>query len=699
MNALGRISTVLSWALALIIGVGSALLPAGAADAPEVLKIGEDPRVEDLGSPVATMYVTAPFLFRSPRENELHLCALLNTMNRLESIKDPPTQFYDLNLATGKAALTTIIRGRSGYGRAALHSNGRLYIGTGRPSGLAEYDPATHKVRDLGSLSDNFHDEVGTVAEGNDGAIYAGMRGARAARYDPKTDKLELFGSLDAATQSCVSIGADGRYVYCGVGPRPWCLVICDRTTGDRTTHFRPDKGVKSPVGHVVRATDGSLYYVRRGAATCLLRDGKPVTLEAPPKFEKKRPGGLYTFAEAAKELGVQIDATQMFPTGWNGGEITVRWRKVGDDAWRSSTLGGAAVRDNTVAMLTALPDGRLFGRTSLYVPKMIADTRKPGTVGALTVFGPYFIFDPQSGKSTRLGRTPWRTRAMLATGDAVYIHGSWDLIVFDPTRPWTFSVHTPVSENTNPRALAIKAPSSLRGDYLVRAADGLLYIAAWRRGRTGGGQLAWFNPKTDTFGSLGSPFERHMPTDICTLNNGALVVVSTEGVDKGSRGRVFVYDTGKREVGAPHEPLPDSSTSGKLMAAGPDHIIGLVPRRHTDEEGNVSWDCVIYKLNVRAGDVLFTRTCPGKAFTGMTEFDLRPYAQRLAMGPDGCGWLFIDRTLCRIHPDNGRVEKIMECDFAGRMFFVGRDLYLYNGGRLFFGRFAGIKRIRNLFE
>ena len=66
-------------------------------------------------------------------------------------------------------------------------------------------------------------------------------------------------------------------------------------------------------------------------------------------------------------------------------------------------------------------------------------------------------------------------------------------------------------------------------------------------------------------------------------------------------------------------------------------------------------------------------------------------------MDADGCSWLFIDRTLSRIHPEDGRLEKIMDCDSAGRTLFVGNGLYLYDGGRLFFEEFAGIKRMRNV--
>jgi hypothetical protein len=33
-----------------------------------------------------------------------------------------------------------------------------------------------------------------------------------------------------------------------------------------------------------------------------------------------------------------------------------------------------------------------------------------------------------------------------------------------------------------------------------------------------------------------------------------------------------------------------------------------------------------------------------------------------------------------------------------GRMVFSGDDLYIYNGGRQYFGGFAGILRLRNVF-
>ena len=44
-----------------------------------------------------------------------------------------------------------------------------------------------------------------------------------------------------------------------------------------------------------------------------------------------------------------------------------------------------------------------------------------------------------------------------------------------------------------------------------------------------------------------------------------------------------------------------------------------------------------------------------------------------------------------------GTVERIMKMKQCGRMFFLGNDLYIYNGGREYFNGFAGIQRIQNV--
>ncbi|MFQ5810039.1 MAG: hypothetical protein ACE5JM_10510 [Armatimonadota bacterium] len=67
--------------------------------------------------------------------------------------------------------------------------------------------------------------------------------------------------------------------------------------------------------------------------------------------------------------------------------------------------------------------------------------------------------------------------------------------------------------------------------------------------------------------------------------------------------------------------------------------------------------------------------------------------------GPDGCGWLFVDEALCRIHPD-GTLETVRDAmEYRGKMVWQGKTLYIYNGGRVYSRLFANVVRIPDLFR
>ena len=137
---------------------------------------------------------------------------------------------------------------------------------------------------------------------------------------------------------------------------------------------------------------------------------------------------------------------------------------------------------------------------------------------------------------------------------------------------------------------------------------------------------------------------------------------------------------------------------TGKLLAVGPDKVLSLRRVKSKDKDAkDVDAGCLSL-VNIRTGEVEYVEALSGRVFSGMTSVDLKREDARFCTGPDGCGWLFIDGWLTRIHPSDGRVEKIMAMKQRGRMFFVGDDLYIYNGGREYFNGFAGILRVSSVF-
>jgi hypothetical protein len=281
--------------------------------------------------------------------------------------------------------------------------------------------------------------------------------------------------------------------------------------------------------------------------------------------------------------------------------------------------------------------------------------------------------------------------------GGKAYLTGRGSLFaVYDPAQPWSYShLKTGATAPANPRLLSLKPRANIN-HFMVEGADGRIYYS--QKGRRGGG-LAWYDPKTGESGGWQDLLVKRSVHDLVAINNGRLIAVSTSASAQGIKGKLFALDVETGKWIGEFEPFEDETDAGKLMDAGSDHVIGVIRHRLSADPEKVFYESRIYRCDIRSGKVEMQRRYPGKAFAGMSGFDLKPDQSRLAIGPDRCGWLFIDRTLCRVRPDTAELEKIMECDFAGRMLFVGKDLYLYNGGRLFFDEFAGIKRIRNVFE
>lgn len=675
---------------------------AAAAGAEARLALRPGLEVEDLGEPARAAYVTRRFLFKSEKTNELHLGAFVMAMNRTHVVKDPPMELYDLNLATGKAKLVPGIHGRSTPDRVIAHSNGKIYVGTGRTCNLMEYDPETGKARLIGRLSDAYYQEVQYLIEGDDGTVCIAMRvgvdpalGVEAACYDPGTGQLKRLGKISAEGWF-YSVAADGRYLYCGLGSRPWYLAIFDLQTGKQTVHFRPAAGERSIRGDVVQAKDGARYFLLGKDKAFALRDGKPHPLETRPKIEKRRRGRLYSIPEAVHELGLVIDVSRMLPTGWNNGELTARWRKTDEEKWRSSTVHTPQLRANSVKHLDALPGGKLIGCTTQYSPFLVCDPKTGEPRNFITAFGPFFLFDPETRRSTFLGPSPEQIWDVTALDTKVYMTGRGSLFaVFDSTKPWTYSpLDPPGAKDRNPRTDIFRRRAATN-HFMTVGTDGRVYFGQRTRR---GSALVWFNPATGKTGNWHEPYENRLIYDVTPINNGQLIAAATARLKGGLKGRIVIHDVATGKVAGHVEPFAGEGGTGKLMPAGPDHAIGVIPRRKKADGGDVMYESRIYKVNVRTGQVAFDRIHPGKAFAGMSVHDLKTFQSRLAVGPDGCGWLFIDRALCRIHPDDGRVEKVMDCDFAGRMFFTGNDLYFYNGGRMLYDEFAGIKRIRNVF-
>ena len=649
---------------------GLVSLPSGVSGAAGGRAVRKDVKVEDLGAPCQRRLLWDNFVYRAKDTGHLHLYLSYSASNQRGG--DPPWQLVDFDLETGEAR--TAMGSPGGGGRAFMHSNGKLYTAAARPPTLVEYDPATGKTRILGRISQDYYAGPQSHYERPDGTLFIGTFSSRACRYHPKTDQLVQFGEMGEPGRYVYNIGADDRYVYCGMGGRGrWFLVVYDMQTGKQTSWFRPEPGEKSD-GHLGRTADGRFVFGTR-EKQYLLEDGKPVALEKKLPPDRSKPENFWPLTTAEAALGLQVDLADAQPTNWNGGTVAVRWKMKDEKEWRSAKLTDVDIRPTAVCRMAAAPDGTF--------------------IGATTGHGLMFRFDPETGKSTYLGSPVDSTYDILVAGDMAYFSGYASVFsVYRWKEPWTQSLTNPrMSKDQNPYRLT----SMKWTTHLALGADGRIY-AGGRYGRHhSGGGLVIFDPKTGQYERVRETFTGHAVADVCAM--GPRIVISASAVTKEGRGRILVYDTKTKAFVGDHSPLPEQRTAGNIFPAGGNAVIGVIVTTAKNEKGEETPEWRLYKIDVDSGKVLLTKKGPGRAFMGpLSGIDFRRLDRRFAIGPDGCGWFFIDKWLTRIHPD-GTVEKIRELPHAARLTFHGDDLYLYSGGRQFFGRYSAVLRMRDMFE
>ena len=611
-------------------------------------------KIEEIGEIVQSATLEHRLRFHLLQTDQTHL--LLYYV--LTDCGKQPFQILDVNLSTGQVRVADAVLGRPGPIATILHSNGLIYLGSGAPGYFMVYDPETGQTRKIEKLADN---GAQYIIEGDDGAIYIGeCTKGYVERYDPKTQAWDNYGIIDDPGppyyRYAYTLGADGRYIYVAIGQRPWYLVIFDRQ--DRTSRVYWKESGATYVG-VSRGKDRSWY------AQCSTKEGKRwyrLTGGREPELLSRAPEIMATNMIRQGELpkNFDIDLERATPDSSNGGQVVVRWRQKGSEAWREAT---AKLRIGPIEIkrLYPLDDKRLLGFTSFY--------------------GPMFTYEPDTKQTTILGR-PQRSLY-----DALFAAGRWWLagypaatIVYDPARPWTLTASTQdlFSSLVNPHLLHLPGDGTAKYHYYLAAgADGCIYVGGHRERDSVGGTLGWYHPQTKLTGGLREPFLKYDVRDLISTNGGASIIFSGIGIEKGSDGKIFVFDVRQKKIIKEIIPLPGSNDAGKLQEAGAGKIIGVV-------RGDAK--SLVYKLDLSTGTVEFTKEIAGKAFGG-----IRSYDRRLVKGPDGFIWLYVDNAICRINPADGGLEKILEAPPSGNLLFFRNDLYLYGD--------ANLRRVKGIFK
>lgn len=398
--------------------------------------------------------------------------------------------------------------------------DGRPYAlpGGGRDKGarIARLDWQTGKLQIFGPCPDpwNYCWRWGAC----DDAIYiGGYRKGYAIRFDPETGKITNYGVQGPPDGIHVlSIAADDVYVYTTVGKNNSYLVACNKETKEqrilRQAEYPKKWSLNSWDGQVFPRLHPPTY--KDGVAKWQEFRVRHAKLEPiPERPARQRSTKLRdAFGKPRPELlrGSAYCLGDGYATLW------YRWP---NKPWQSIRYPVDDVA-SYLFRLGATRDGKIIG-----------SSEDPYTI---------FTYDPATGEKQLLGPPPNMTHVysfLDHPNGKVYMCGysGAPLFAYDPREPWTYQPSTPdqptpnwKDPSVNPRQVA-RMYRQRRAFRVVLAADGRLYIpcSAYVETIPGGG-LGWYDPEKDEAGLIREGFETWRGNDACTARDGRYVVVTT---------------------------------------------------------------------------------------------------------------------------------------------------------------------------
>ena len=671
--------------LAFVLGL-LAFLPLTAHAAPGIPAVNKDFTIIDCGTPVSVLRLYASTIYKHPGSGQLHLLLEYGNNNGYgigeQEWEDTGHRLVDVNLDTGEMRRT---KGSDGLTcNHFFHPNGKMYLFEGKthPASFSEYDTRTGTYRRICAIGNTAY----KVVLAPSGRIYAGQVGGDVMVYDPELRRITHY-EMPAGRQAfwgVYTMEVEEPWIYCGMTNRgKWWLTVIDTRTGETKNYFDapPYKG------GVTRTEAGNISfrnYLLRDGKPLTEEDGKPLRLSEPDK-SKRLPGNRpwpnmwrvsgyagKTYDEPA-ELGLEFDLTDAEPNNWNGALSTVRWRKKGEEAWRTTAIKGLEIVGSSPKCLSVAPDGKLVGVAQFY--------------------GSFFRFDPTTGKSEKIGIAPGSVYEILPLEDHTYFCGYVAYLAdYDHGKPYSMtSRKASFDEDTNPKRYRTEGKWT---HSMALGPDGRIYLGGkYGRHKTGGG-LSIFDPKTSRMRLIREPFEHLGVRGLYFVQAGQTLAIPTTPVGQGGP-RILMFDVAKQKVVQEVKLDQLEADPDQLFVAADDTVIGVSRASETDELGRASHFTLVYGLDLSSGDMRFEKRYPGRAFTGICEYDRTP----LVRGPDGCGWLFVDEKLCRVRPD-GALETVRDqMEYRGKMIWRDTTLYIYNGGRVYNRLFANVVRITDLFQ
>jgi hypothetical protein len=381
-------------------------------------------------------------------------------------------------------------------------------------------------------------------------------------------------------------------------------------------------------------------------------------------------------YLEEREALGMEFDLASAEPNNWNNGVATIKWRKKGAEKWNDIVIENLELVGSSPKSLVIRPDGTF--------------------VGAGEFYGAVFAFDPKTGKSREVGNSPGSVYCMLATDDKVYMAGYVNYMAeWDPAQPYEIEKKQDWKKDVNPKRYRAGAKVI---KHIIECPDGRIYMGGRFGRHHPGGGMGIFDPKTREMQILRKPwFEWLAVNGLFIVDDGKKLAIPTYPLTIGKeggpeKGSLFLYDFAERKI-VREVKLDFEANPEQLFVTPEGGVIGVSTLAEENRFGRKVYSTLVYGLDLESGKPTFEKRFKGKPFTSTSPY----WSTELVRGPDGCGWLFVDEDLCRIHPD-GELERIGKTEYRGKILWDGDTMYIYNNGRIYVRLFANVVKIQDLF-
>lgn len=508
----------------------------------------------------------------------------------------------------------------------------RIYFGSYYHAHLLRFDPKTEKWDDLGQPGGEKESFICSLTTSPDGKIWGGtLPSTNLFSYDPKTGVTRNFGRMDPTQFYCYPTAGEDGLIYCAISFQKMDIVVFDPDRETKTSLIPLEERRPGRVT-LLKGKDGKVY-AKLAAQDRWFRieEGKRL-LEVPspdiPFPDKGLPDGR--LFQVMDNAFLRIDN----PSTKEVKEILLRFE-----------VSGAAI-----FVVGAGPDGRVYGGSML--PLRL------------------FVYDPQSGSLTNLGRASQATGEIYSMGvldNKLYLcsYPEARLSVYDPKRTLQFGE----GEEANPRDLGPLGDGQYRPRTMLAGPHGKLYIGSDPDYGLFGGAISVYDPeknerrvyrhvvKNQSIASL-AYIEK---LDLIAAGSSIRGGTGTRAVEK--EARLILWDPKEEKKIFEVIPVPEARTIRSLASTEEGIVYGVT------EDGKV----FVFDAEKREVKKVFDL-----GFEDPLEISLQP-------GPEGRLYGLAEEAIFVIDPKSDQVSPLIKptVPITSGMAMIGRKIYFGSDGNL----------------